>query len=71
MIRNNHHDPTPNLHNNLQEKRHMGIIGAVLLGFHSRLDGNALEGGQKWFARCKSVLLKDIVLQRYHMCLQV
>ena len=26
--------------------------------FHSLLDGNALEGGQKWFAGCKSILLK-------------
>ena len=36
--------------------------------FHSRLDGNTLEGGQKWFARCKPILLKDNILQRFYMC---
>ena len=35
--------------------------------FHSRLDGNTLEGGQKWFARCKPILLKDSILQRFYM----
>ena len=39
--------------------------------FHSRLDGNTLEGGQKWFARCKPILLKDSILQRFYMCLEV
>ena len=39
--------------------------------FHSHLDGNTLEGGQKWFVRYKPILLKDNILQRYYMCLEV
>ena len=39
--------------------------------FHSRLDWNTLEGGTKWYKRCKPSLLKDIILQRYYMCVEV
>ena len=39
--------------------------------FHSRLDWNTLEGGKKWYKRCKPSLLKDIILQRYYMCVEV
>ena len=38
--------------------------------FHSHLDGNTLEGGQKWFVRYKPILSKDNILQRYYMCLE-